>query len=407
MADKRTLELLADLPEDWGYGQIVAPEGESVGLTPQHGYNYLMRKVNACARALNEIVKEMGQIVPADMVTANGGGQLILPGILGDGPYIIEFTAEEYTITLTVEPEGNGTVEGAGTYQAGDTVTIKAAAEDGYQFSGWKEDGVVVSESAEYTFVVDGNRTLTAEFTVATLEWALSTLPSSAHWHSVTYGNGKFVAVAEGNGSVAAYSKDGINWTAATLPSSAYWFSVTYGNGKFVAVAYNSNEAAYSTDGITWTAASLPSSVSWYSVTYGNGKFVAVAYNSNEAAYSTDGITWTAASLPSSAYWFSVTYGNGKFVAVTSGNKVAYSTDGITWIATILPSSSRWYSVTYGNGKFVAVAFDSNEAAYSTDGISWTAAALPSSTDWFSVTYGNGRFVAVANNSNEAAYTLA
>lgn len=36
------------------------------------------------------------------------------------------------------------------------------------------------------------------------------------------------------------------------MPSSAVWKSVTYGNGKFVAVAYNSNQSAYSEDGINW-----------------------------------------------------------------------------------------------------------------------------------------------------------
>ena len=73
----------------------------------------------------------------------------------------------------------------------------------------------------------------------------------------------------------------GAEWVAIqrTLPSNPSWQSVTYGNGKYVAVAYNSNAAAYSTDGITWTAATLPSSTNWVSVTYGNGKFVAVANN--------------------------------------------------------------------------------------------------------------------------------
>ena len=77
------------------------------------------------------------------------------------------------------------------------------------------------------------------------------------------------------------------DWTASTLPSSANWWSVTYGNGKYVAVATSSSTAAYSTDGINWTASTLPSSASWYSVTYGNGKYVAVVNGSNTAAYST------------------------------------------------------------------------------------------------------------------------
>ena len=189
------------------------------------------------------------------------------------------------------------------------------------------------------------------------------------------------------------------------MPSSGHWSFVTYGNGKFVAVAYGSNTAAYSTDGITWTAATMPSSSGWKFGTYGNGKFVAVTDNRNKAAYSTDGITWTAFKISLFESLDSVTYGNGRFVAVGNGsNTAAYSTDGITWTAATLPSSGSWSSVTYGNGRFVAVGNGSNTAAYSTDGITWTAATLPSSGSWSSVTYGNGRFVAVASNTDKAAY---
>ena len=107
----------------------------------------------------------------------------------------------------------------------------------------------------------------------------------SAAWISVTYGNGKFVAVARSINK-AAYSEDGINWTQSTMPISADWYSATYGNGKFVAVARNSNKAVYSEDGINWTQSTMPISATWRSVTYGNGKFVAVAQGSNIAAYS-------------------------------------------------------------------------------------------------------------------------
>lgn len=47
--------LTADLPEDWTAGQIVAPDGEAAGLTKQHGYNYLMEKVNETRQAVNAI----------------------------------------------------------------------------------------------------------------------------------------------------------------------------------------------------------------------------------------------------------------------------------------------------------------------------------------------------------------
>jgi hypothetical protein len=159
------------------------------------------------------------------------------------------------------------------------------------------------------------------------------------------------------------------DWTAATLPSTAYYRSVTYGNGKFVTVSDYGDRAAYSTDGITWQPATLPSAANWYSVTYGNGKFVTVSDKSNQAAYSTDGITWQPATLPSSAGWNGVTYGNGKFVVVAfNSNQAAYSTDGINWTAATMPSTANWNSVTYGDPsgqeKFVVVAFNSDKAAY-------------------------------------------
>ena len=47
--------LPADLPEDWTGGQTVAPTGAEVGLSEQHGYNYLMEQVNAAQTAAKEI----------------------------------------------------------------------------------------------------------------------------------------------------------------------------------------------------------------------------------------------------------------------------------------------------------------------------------------------------------------
>lgn len=106
----------------------------------------------------------------------------------------------------------------------------------------------------------------------------------SADWDGLSR-----VAVFASSTTAAAYSTDGVNWIQTTLPASADWRSVTYGDGKFVAVAGSSNNtiAAYSTDGINWTQGQpLPASANWYSVTYGNGKFVAVANNNNIAACS-------------------------------------------------------------------------------------------------------------------------
>lgn len=47
--------LPADLPEDWTSNQKITPNGTEVGLTPQHGYNYLMKQVNDAQTEINNI----------------------------------------------------------------------------------------------------------------------------------------------------------------------------------------------------------------------------------------------------------------------------------------------------------------------------------------------------------------
>lgn len=47
------MTLPADLPENWQQGQTISPNGTEVGLSEQHGYNYLMRQVNAAQTAIN------------------------------------------------------------------------------------------------------------------------------------------------------------------------------------------------------------------------------------------------------------------------------------------------------------------------------------------------------------------
>lgn len=59
-----TVNLPADLPEDWAENQIVAPEGQSAGLTRQHGYNYLMEQVNNAQTAANEIGAAFAGLAP-------------------------------------------------------------------------------------------------------------------------------------------------------------------------------------------------------------------------------------------------------------------------------------------------------------------------------------------------------
>ena len=61
--------LPADLPENWTDSQYVSPGGTEVGLTPQHGYNYLNRQVNAVQKAAQEIDAAFEDLAPLDHET--------------------------------------------------------------------------------------------------------------------------------------------------------------------------------------------------------------------------------------------------------------------------------------------------------------------------------------------------
>ena len=50
-----TTPLPANLPENWTYGQIIAPTGQEVGLPANYGYNYLMNQVNNVQKAALEL----------------------------------------------------------------------------------------------------------------------------------------------------------------------------------------------------------------------------------------------------------------------------------------------------------------------------------------------------------------
>ncbi len=87
--------------------------------------------------------------------------------VTGNAIYTAYFTQAaptEYTITTTVIPVGSGTVTGGGTYQQGATCTLTATPNTGYEFVNWKENGNVVHGNADYTFTVNSNRELVANF---------------------------------------------------------------------------------------------------------------------------------------------------------------------------------------------------------------------------------------------------
>ncbi|MCL2039111.1 MAG: hypothetical protein FWG85_01620 [Bacteroidetes bacterium] len=73
---------------------------------------------------------------------------------------------ETFALTVASDNENMGTVSGGGTFACGSSVTITATPEEGYKFSHWMQGGVEVSKSAEFTFNLVEDKTLTAVFEV-------------------------------------------------------------------------------------------------------------------------------------------------------------------------------------------------------------------------------------------------
>jgi hypothetical protein len=77
---------------------------------------------------------------------------------------VANFSQSTYTITTSSNPTNGGTTSGSGNYSSGTNVTVNANANSGWTFSNWTVNGTTVSNSINYSFVVTGNITITANF---------------------------------------------------------------------------------------------------------------------------------------------------------------------------------------------------------------------------------------------------
>jgi len=237
----------------------------------------------------------------------------------------------------------------------------------------------------------------------------------------------RFVAVATG-GTRAAWSADGINWFSSSLPVSASWTRVVFGNGRFVAIASDSTTVAISLDGQVWDVTGTLNSTGFVDVTYGMGKFVAVKTGNTDAVeYSDDGgETWTQEDLPANSTWTSVTWGRGAFVAVASdSNNGAISIDGETWTAMTVGSPDSndpagYQRVRYGQGLFIATATLNGQTGYqfvmkSENGLYWTDESIPTAggiqnDGYNAIVFGNpqktGYWLAFQNDNGDHAVKI-
>ena len=185
-----------------------------------------------------------------------------------------------YTVTVSANPVAGGTPSGGGTFNYGNSVTIKANPAVGYTFTNWTESGIIVSTTASYTFTISGNRILVANFTINT------------YTLTVTANNGSVVK----NPNQTTYNY-GTTVTLTPTPDTGYtftsWSGDATGTANPLTVTMNANKAI--TANFTATASAFTLTVT---ATHGT-----VEKNPDQAAYNT-GTVVTLTPTPESGYSF-------------------------------------------------------------------------------------------------------
>ena len=153
--------------------------------------------------------------------------------VKGNRNFVANFVTLHEVIT-SVNEENFGTVTGAGIYGYGEEATLTATPNEGYKFLNWTENDTIVSEEAEFTFVVKGDRSFVANF--VTLHEVITSV-NDEEFGSVTgagiYGYGE-------EATLVAIPNEGykfLNWTendTIVSEEAEYTFVVT-DNRNFVA----------------------------------------------------------------------------------------------------------------------------------------------------------------------------
>lgn len=197
MSDQFT-PLPADLPEDWTPGQIVSPGGTEVGLTEQHGYNYLNKAVNDAQKGVNKIYAHIDSLVfrvpdQSGNLTYNGG--ILSPQWNGYDPEKLEIGGQTSGID-------------AGVY------TVTFTPKSGYRWS----DGGADARSAQ---------------------WSISKAPGSLTISPVTLSldagkSSNIVVTREGDGNISAFSSDQRVASVSVSGNNVVVTGMAAGNAKIV-----------------------------------------------------------------------------------------------------------------------------------------------------------------------------
>ncbi|WP_051227817.1 InlB B-repeat-containing protein [Gillisia sp. JM1] len=299
-----------------------------------------------------------------------------------------EVVLGNFRINLSSSPIAGGTTNGSGQFTENSTVTVSALPNPGYVFVNWTEGETIASTSSSYQFVLTGNRTLVANYSLVPENQFAVTLSANPAEGGSTNGSGSFDAETD--------------VTVTATPNTGYAFVSWTVNGTEVAT--NSSYTFELTEN-TNLVANFEVRTFTLNVTAQNGT---VAKNPNQETYNSgDEVVLTA--TPADGYEFTswsgdATGSNNPLTVVMNSNK------NITANFTLVNNPETFtLNVTAQNG---TVAKNPNEETYNSgDEVILTATPADGYefTSWSGDATGSNNPLTVVMNSNKnitANFTL-
>jgi uncharacterized repeat protein (TIGR02543 family) len=287
----------------------------------------------------------------------------------------------QFAVVLSSNPAAGGTTIGAGSFDAGSSVTVSARTNPGYTFVDWTENGVRVSTSSNIQFTLNANRTFVANFRAIPASQFAVVLTSNPAAGGTTDGEG---AYASGTSvTVSAVPNTGYtftNWTdqasgsilssspaytfalsanrslVANFAINTYTLAVTAVNGTVAKVADQPRYNHGSTVVLTATPAAGYVFSSWSGDATSTANPLTVSMTSNKA------ITANFTAIPADAFTLTVNAVNGS--VVKTPNQATY-TNGSSVVLTATAAAgyvfSSWSGDATGSVSPLTVIMNSNK----------------------------------------------
>jgi hypothetical protein len=182
-----------------------------------------------------------GYLAPANISLSVASGT-------GYGYGVTYLTA--YSIVASSSPSSAGATVGSGIYQAGNSESVVAIPRLNYAFVNWTENGAVVSTSPTYTFALNNNRNLIANFIFWGPTYFYATAVSQSAvgltWNS--YANSQAYLIVEKTNQNTGLFDDVATLPAGTtvwvdtnvVPSQAYSYRIRSWDGSLTYSTYSS-----------------------------------------------------------------------------------------------------------------------------------------------------------------------